>query len=375
MRRALLCAVLAATVACASMARSAAAPHAPVSPPKLRLPATVRPLHYEVDLTIAPEKDTFSGTIDIDLDLTEPTRLLWLNATELTVSDASLTEGKRRQTAQIVPGGEDFVGFGFRRAAARGRARLHAAFSGKVSNTNTTGIFHQKVGEDWYAFTQFESIDARRAFPCFDEPSFKVPWELTLRVPRQDVAVSNTPIASEEPLPGDRKAVHFTETSPLPSYLIAFGAGPFDVVDAGKAGRNATPIRMIVPRGRGSEARYAAQTVGPLLEALEGYFGIPYPYAKLDNLVIPQTVRFGAMENAGLVTYNETIELARPDQETPYFRLRWSSICAHETAHQWFGDLVTLAWWNDTWLNESFATWMAGKTLEKWKPEWDIPVR
>lgn len=375
MRRALLCAVLAATVACASMARSSGAPPASVSPPKLRLPATARPLRYEVDLTIAPEKDTFSGTIDIDLDLTEPTRLLWLNATELTVSDASLTEGKRRQTAQIVPGGEDFVGFGFRRAAARGRARLHAAFSGKVSNTNTTGIFHQKAGEDWYAFTQFESIDARRAFPCFDEPSFKVPWKLTLSVPRQDVAVSNTPIASEEPLPGDRKAVHFTETSPLPSYLVAFGVGPFDVVDAGKAGRNATPIRMIVPRGRGSDARCATQTVGPLLETLEGYFGIPYPYAKLDNLVIPQTVRFGAMENAGLVTYNETIGLARPDQETPYFRLRWSSICAHETAHQWVGDLVTLAWWNDTWLNESFATWMAGKTLEKWKPEWDIPVR
>ncbi|HTD53396.1 MAG TPA: M1 family metallopeptidase, partial [Thermoanaerobaculia bacterium] len=358
MRKAFLCALLAATVACASVGNRSAPQPAPALPPKLRLPATARPLRYEVDLTVAPERDTFSGTIDIDLELTEPTRLLWLNATGLAVSDAFLTVGNRRQAAQIVPGGEDFVGFGFRRAAARGRARLHAAFSGKVSNTNTTGIFHQKSGEDWYAFTQFEAIDARRAFPCFDEPSFKVPWTLTLRVPRSDLAVSNTPVASEEALAGELKAVHFTETSPLPSYLVAFGVGPFDVVDAGRAGRNATPIRMIVPRGRGSEARSAAQTVGPLLEILEDYFGIPYPYAKLDNLVIPQTVRFGAMENAGLVTYNETIELAKPEEDTPYFRLRWASVCAHETAHQWFGDLVTLAWWNDTWLNESFATWM-----------------
>jgi alanyl aminopeptidase len=375
MRKAFLGAVLAATVACASVANSSAPQPAPASPPKLRLPATARPLRYEVDLAVAPERDTFSGTIDIDLELSEPTSLLWLNATELAVSDASLSVGNRRQAAQIVPGGEDFVGFRFRRAAAQGRARLHAAFSGKVSNTSTTGIFHQRAGKDWYAFTQFEAIDARRAFPCFDEPSFKVPWMLTLRVPKNDLAVSNTPVASEEPLAGELKAVHFAETSPLPSYLVAFGVGPFDVVDAGRAGKNSTPIRMIVPSGRGSEARYADQTIGPLLEILEDYFGIPYPYAKLDNLVIPQTVRFGAMENAGLVTYNETIELAKPDQETPFFRLRWSSICAHETAHQWFGDLVTLAWWNDTWLNESFATWMGGKALEKWKPEWNVPVR
>jgi len=367
-----------AVAAAASLAGEARLPASAASapvPPKLRLPATARPTAYEVDLTIIPEKETFSGAIDIDLELTEPTSLLWLNATELTVTEASLTEGKRRQTAQIVPGGDDFVGFGFRRSAAPGRARLHAVFSGKVSNTNTTGIFRQKAGEDWYAFTQFEAIDARRAFPCFDEPSDKVPWRLTLRVPKQDLAVSNAPVASEEPLAGDLKAVRFARTSPLPSYLVAFGVGPFDIVDAGRAGKNATPIRMIVPRGRGNEARYAAQTTGPLLEALEGYFGIPYPYAKLDNLVIPQTVRFGAMENAALVTYNETIELVKPEEETPLFRLRWASICAHETAHQWFGDLVTLAWWNDTWLNESFATWMGSKTLEKWKPEWDIPVR
>jgi alanyl aminopeptidase len=176
------------------------------------------------------------------------------------------------------------------------------------------------TGEDWYAYTQFEAIDARRAFPCFDEPSWKVPWRLTLRVPEKDTAVSNTPVASETALGGRMKAIAFEETRPLPSYLVAFGVGPFDVVDAGRAGKNATPIRMIVPHGRSREARWAAETAGPMLETLESYFGIPFPYAKLDNLVIPQTVRFGAMENAGLITWNESILLATPGARRPLAR-------------------------------------------------------
>jgi cytosol alanyl aminopeptidase len=352
----------------------AAAPTSP-TPPALRLPKTARPVHYAIDLTLVPSRETFSGTEEIEVDLAETTSLFWLNAVDLSISRASLSVGSRELPVQVVPGGEDFVGLSFRRPAGPGRARLRIAFTGKVSGTSTTGIFRQKAGEDWYAFSMFEAIDARRAFPCFDEPSYKVPWKLTLRVPREDVAVSNTPIVSETPLENGLKAVAFAESKPLPSYLVAFAVGPFEVVDAGRAGRNRTPIRMIVPRGRRGEARFAAQTTGPLLELLEDYFGIPYPYEKLDNLVIPQTVRFGAMENAGLVTYNETILLAAPDRQTPEFERDWASVCAHETAHQWFGDLVTLAWWNDTWLNESFATWMADKVLEKWKPDWNIPAR
>ncbi len=348
---------------------------APETPPSLRLPGTAKPLRCSVDLTVVPEKETFSGAVDIEIELSRATRVIWVNATGLAISEASLETGGRRVPARVLPGGDDFAGFSFERPVGPGRARLRAEFTGRISATNTTGVFRQKVGEDWYIFTQFEAIDARRAFPGFDEPSFKVPWRLTLRVPEKDMAVANTPAVSEEALGGGLKAVHFGQTRPLPSYLVAFGVGPFDAVDAGRAGKNATPIRMIVPRGRGKEARWAAETAGPLLDTLEGYFGIPYPYAKLDNLVIPQTVRFGAMENAGLVTYNESILLATPERETPSFRREWASVYAHETAHQWFGDLVTLAWWNDTWLNESFATWMAEKALEKWKPEWDTPAR
>ena len=242
------------------------------------------------------------------------------------------------------------------------------------SRTSTTGIFRQKTGDDWYAFTQFEATDARRAFPCFDEPSYKVPWRLALTIPKGDIAVSNTPVAKEVSAGDGLRTVIFEETKPLPSYLVAFGIGPFDVVDAGRAGIKHTPIRMIVPRGQASEARYAVETTGQILALLEKYFGTPYPYAKLDNLVIPQTVRFGAMENAGLITCNERILLAKPAEETADFKRGWASVCAHETAHQWFGDLVTLAWWDDTWLNESFATWMSRKIVEQWKPEWDTPV-
>ncbi len=367
------CLLLVGAMAAAGEIPSAAEGPDP-KPPDLRLAPGVRPLKESVDLTIAPDRDTFSGSVDIDLELAGPTSFFWLNATELTISRATLDLEGRVQTARVVLGGADFAGFAFGRPVGPGRGRFHAEFQGKVSGTSTTGVFRQKVGQDWYTFTQFESIDARRAFPCFDEPSDKVPWRLTLRIPKKDIAVSNTPVVSQEAGAGDLKVVRFGETKPLPSYLVAFGVGPFDVVDAGRAGRNHTPIRMIVPKGRGSEARYAVAATGPLLDILEDYFGIPYPYEKLDNLVIPQTVRFGAMENAGLVTYNESILLAGSERETPEFRLRYASICAHETAHQWFGDLVTLAWWNDTWLNESFATWMSGKVLEKWKPEWNIPV-
>src|SRR6266542_71319 len=374
MRRALiLIALLVPLAATAATVRKEDA--AERAPPKLQLPKTARPIRYAIDLTLIPSRETFSGPAEIELDLSKATRLLWLNATDLSISRASLAVGSRTLPARVVPGGGDFVGFSFRRPGGPGRARLRVAFTGNVSSTSTTGIFHQKAGEDWYAFSMFEAIDARRAFPCFDEPSYKVPWRLTLRVPQEDIAVSNTPILSEKLLEGGLKAVAFAESKPLPSYLVAFGAGPFEVVDAGRAGKNRIPIRMIVPRGRGREARFAAETTGPLLEVLEDYFGIPYPYEKLDNLVIPQTVRFGAMENAGLVTYNETILLATPDHQTPEFQRDWASICAHETAHQWFGDLVTLAWWNDVWLNESFATWMSEKVLEKWKPDWNIPVR
>jgi alanyl aminopeptidase len=349
---------------------AAAAGAADPRPPDLRLPATASPETYAIALTIDPQRDSFRGTADIGVALAAPTRLLWLNAAELSIAKVSVAAPGGPVGARIVPGGDEFAGVSFDREVGPGSLTLHFEYSGRIGETTTRGVFRQKDGEDWYVFTQFETNDARRAFPGFDEPSYKAPFQLTLRIPEGTTAVSNTAIESESEAPGGGRVVRFRKTPPLPSYLVAFAVGPFDYVDAGRAGARKTPIRIVTPRGKASRARYAAETTGELLEQLESYFGMPFPFEKLDQLAIPQTVSFGAMENAGLITWSETALLATPAEETILFRQRMASWCAHEIAHQWFGDLVTLAWWDDVWLNESFATWMADRTMIAWKPEW-----
>jgi len=355
--------------------QAATAPADP-APPTLRLPNLAAPVSYALDLTIDPAAPGFHGSIDIEIRVASRTGVLWLNAKELKIAKAAAEQGGRSSSARVVPGGTEFVGLAFDRPLEPGALQLRLEFEGVMDETSTQGLFRQKDGGDWYAFTQFESTDARRAFPCFDEPSYKVPWTVTLRIPKGTSAVSNTPVASDKGEDGGRmRVVRFAKTPPLPSYLVAFAVGPFDYVDAGKAGARKVPIRIVTPRGKASQATYAAQTSGPLLERLEAYFGVPYPYAKLDQLAIPQTVTFGAMENAGLITWSEHILIAPSSEETIRFRRVQASINIHEMAHQWFGDLVTLAWWDDVWLNESFATWMADRTLIEWKPEWHEDAR
>jgi len=332
------------------------------------------PLSYAVDLTVEPGAPAFRGSVEMDVRVKQRSEVLWLNAKELQIGKASGSAAGSPVAIRTIPGGTDFVGLVFDHPVEPGPLKLRLEFSGVMDETSTQGLFRQKDGEDWYAFTQFESTDARRAFPCFDEPAYKVPWRLTLRIPKGSSAVSNTPVDSEKE-EGGRRVVRFAQTPPLPSYLIAFAVGPFDYVDAGKAGARKVPIRIVTPRGKAAQASYAVKTTGPLLERLEAYFGIPYPYAKLDQLAIPQTVTFGAMENAGLITWSEHILIAPSSEETVRFQRVQASINIHEMAHQWFGDLVTLAWWDDVWLNESFATWMADRTLIDWKPEWREDAR
>ena len=257
------------------------------------------------------------------------------------------------------------------KAVPAGAAQLHIRYQGKISEKNSAGIFRSKDGSENYLFTQFESTDARRAFPCFDQPNFKTPWQLTLHVRKEHKAISNTPQVSEADEPNGMKAVKFAATKPLPSYLVAFAVGPFDIVDAGVTGRNRVPVRIVTPKGKAAHAKYAAEVTGPIIQQLENYFGIPFPYEKADQIAIPLTFGFGAMENVGLVTYAETIILSDPAVDTTRRQRDYASIAAHELGHQWFGDLVTLAWWDDTWLNEAFATWIASKVMADWKPEWN----
>jgi len=325
----------------------AAAPHA--EPPKLRVSDNVQPIRYAVDLTVVPDRDTFRGAVDISIDIRTPAPIIWLNASDLEIESANFRSASGASAkAAILPGGKDFAGFSFDHPIS-GHGVLHVAYKGKISRNSSAGLFQLKQADQWYVFSQFEPTDARRAFPCFDEPSFKVPWQLTLHVPKDNVAVANTPQLSRTDEPDGMQAVKFKESKPLPSYLVALAVGRFDIVDAGKLGK--TPLRIITPHGKGPNAKYAAEAIPQLLKLLENYFGIPYPYEKLDSIVMP--ISNFAMENAGLITYGETSLLAKPEEDSINRQRGCAIVTAHEMAHQWFGDLVTTAWWDDIWLNEA----------------------
>jgi cytosol alanyl aminopeptidase len=340
--------------------------------PALRLPAVARPVRYAVELVIDPAIEEFSGTITTELEITAPMATLWLDGKELTIDEATFVVGSERIAARAIDGGKEFVGLVLPRTLPPGKATLVARYRGKMHRNSGDGIYTAQEANEWYAFTQFESTDARRAFPCFDEPSYKVPWQVTIHTRKPLVALSNTPIESEHDEPNGMKVVRFGETRPLPSYLVAFAVGPFDALDAGKT-RAGAPIRVVVPHGRGKDAAYAVQATKPLIDRLEDYFGTPYPYAKLDMLAV-SVFNAGAMENAGLITWRQELILVKPEELTLDRQKGYATTAAHELAHQWFGDYVTLAWWDDTWLNESFASWMESKIVEQWKPDWEIPV-
>jgi aminopeptidase N len=357
-------------------AAPSAAPAPPPAPPLLRLPATARPLRYDLDLTIVPSRETFAGTVSIDLQIAEPTPVLWLNATELTLRDASLTSGARTLTARVVPGGEDFVGLAFDAPVGPGPARITVAYEGPLDKEKSRGLYRQAEGpgaDDWYAYSFFEPIDARRAFPCFDEPGAKVPWKLTLHVKKDHVALSNAAVVSEADEPGGMKAVAFAETRPLPSYLVALVVGPFDVVGAGTAGRYGTPLRFVVPRGRGPETAYAAEATPRIVGLLEDWFGMQYPYGRLDVAVVPRY--WGTMEHPGLLAMGQPLTLIRPADRSLQREQAYANITTHELSHYWFGDYVTMAWWDDTWLNEALATWMDTKLTDRFEPSWRLAAR
>ena len=333
----------------------------------MRLPLGVTPTAYHLSLTVDPNQPRHSGTVAIAVTITQPGTVIRLNAAEIDMSSAVLKMNGKSFNARTRVRNSDLMDLDFETPFPAGKGELKLVFTGRLEDKDSQGLFRQKEGGDWYAFTQFESISARRAFPGFDEPGWKVPWTLSLTIPHGMTAVASTPMVREVALNSGQKRVEFQTSKPMPSYLLAFGVGPFDILDGGMAGN--TPVRFITPRGRAKEATFAASLTPAILARLESYFGTPYPYEKLDVMALPLTLGFSAMENPGLVTFSSLSLLAKPGEESTGFKREFVSTQAHELAHMWFGNLVTMAWWDDLWLNESFASWMAEKITNQMPAE------
>jgi aminopeptidase N len=333
-------------------------------PPALRLPGDVVPTQYALDLTIVPDQPTAAGRVRISAEVTRPARVVWLNATGLAIGRAAIG-GK---PARVIDGGDDFIGVTLDRELAVGALAIDLAFTAPIDREKSRGLYSEREGSETYAYTFFEPIDARRAFPCFDEPGYKVPWQLTLHVRADHTALGNAPVVRETPEPQGMKRVELASSRPMPSYLVAFVVGPFELIDGGTVGRIATPIRFAIPRGRAGELGYAREVTPKVVAALEDYFDMPYPYGKLDVAVVPRF--WGTMEHPGLVAMGQPLTLIRPDQLTRARKLGYTNTLAHELSHYWFGDLVTMAWWDDTWLNEALGEWSDANITEAAEPTW-----
>jgi puromycin-sensitive aminopeptidase len=339
------------------------------------LPANIKPNKYR--LTLQPDLNTFTfkGEQTVDVEIVEPTARIVLNAAELEISGVTLRRnGSETSTHSVsLDADTETVTLDFGRTLPPGRAQLEMEFTG-ILNDRLVGFYRSEYqdaeGQTRHlATTQFEATDARRAFPCWDEPAQKAVFDVTLIFDAAYQAVSNTPIVEESsPAPGLR-SVRFGETPIMSTYLLAFVVGDLVSVEADAA--DGTRVGIWTTRGKENQAGFALDTSVKLLGYFNEYFGIPYPLPKLDHIAIPDFAA-GAMENWGAVTYRETALLVDPENSSAGTRQRVAEVVAHEMAHMWFGDLVTMAWWDDLWLNESFATWVGTKAVDWLFPEWSM---
>ncbi len=339
------------------------------------LPANVKPNKYR--LTLQPDLNTFTfkGEQTVDIEIVEPTARIVVNAAELEITGVTLRRnGSETSTHSVsLDADTETVTLDFGRTLSPGRAQLEMEFTG-ILNDRLVGFYRSEYqdaeGQTRHlATTQFEATDARRAFPCWDEPAQKAVFDVTLIFDEAYQAVSNTPIVEESsPAPGLR-SVRFGETPIMSTYLLAFVVGDLVSVEADAA--DGTRVGIWTTRGKENQAGFALDTSVKLLGYFNEYFGIPYPLPKLDHIAIPDFAA-GAMENWGAVTYRETALLVDPENSSAGTRQRVAEVVAHEMAHMWFGDLVTMEWWDDLWLNESFASWMGTKAVDWLFPEWEM---
>ncbi len=345
-----------------------------------KLPKAVIPRHYALHLEPNLDKFTTRGNVEIDIEVKKPVREIVLNALDLEVTKATLSPaGERKEGTPWQPkldpaqqtltlSSPDAAG-----EIAPGKYRLAIEFNGLITD-RAQGLYYVKyatpAGRKVMLGTQMEPTDARRMFPCWDEPVFRATYELTVVVPAKHLAISNTPIERERPLPNANglKEVKFMRTPPMASYLVVLVSGELEALEGEADG---VKIRVITTEGKRAQAKYALEATEKILAYYDSYFGIKFPLPKLDQIAIPGGFT-GAMENWGGITYNERRLLFDPKTSSQETRRGVFAVIAHEMAHQWFGDLVTMAWWDNLWLNEGFASWMGTKATDHFNPEWEV---
>ena len=343
---------------------------------RYRLPRTVVPSRY--DLTLEPDLDagTFDGTVAVAIEVVEPVTEIVLNANELRLSEATLSaaDGRTIEVSKIRTDDDaERATLDLAETAEPGGWTLTISFRGEL-NPRLTG-FYRSTFQDEDGTTQvigtthFEATDARRAFPCWDEPDLKAVFAITLVVKDGLAAVSNGPEVERSSLDDGRVRIRFADTMKMSSYLAAWVVGRLEL--SGPADARAVPVRIVHVPGKGHLTSFATEVSVHSLNWFADYYGIPYPEAKLDNVAIPDFAQ-GAMENVGCVTYREQVLLLDPARSTQEEQLGVAETVAHELAHMWFGDLVTMRWWNGIWLNEAFATFMSMLAVDDFRPDWEI---
>ncbi|MCB9707736.1 MAG: M1 family metallopeptidase [Myxococcales bacterium] len=339
-----------------------------------RLPSDVRPERYSLALEIDPDQRGFQGEVSIHVRLAQSRKIVWLHGQGLSVEQAQVISAPfgRIQGRWQTVGGHGISKIELPRTIGPGLVELRIRYRAPF-DTQLAGLYRVTHRNRGYAFTQFEPTYARKAFPCFDEPAFKTPFDVSLTIKRGHRAVTNSPELHRRELSNGLVRIRYATTAKLPTYLVAWAVGPLELVEAAPLPRTQVrkrkvPFRGVAVAGKGAQLAFALKHTGALIEALERYVGIPYPYKKLDVIAVPDFAA-GAMENAGAITFREQYLLIDPKHASRDQLLKFYVIMAHELAHQWFGNLVTMYWWHDTWLNEAFATWLAARIVDEVRPE------
>ena len=336
-----------------------------------RLSKTVRPVRYDLGIEVDLDAWQFRGSEEIECRIDESTATITLHACELelTTARALLSDGTQLPAQIALNAAAETTALTFPRPLPVGTVRLCLGFHGAIL-ARLRGFYRSQKDGARYAATQFEAADARRAFPCFDEPEFKARFALTLNVPSNLVAIANGAVTRETDLGGGRKEVQFAETPPISSYLVAYTVGPYEATPVAHTSTG-WPVRVFLPRGMAAKGVFARDAHARSLEYLEAYTALPYPYGKVDAIGVPD-FEAGAMENPGAITYRLTAIAADAERaSTPALKGIFYT-AAHELTHMWWGDLVTMAWWDDLWLNESFATFIGYKVVADLMPEWGM---